>query len=144
MAVTLTVANEWKYEMGLGAVDVSGDTFKVILMADGFVFNKDSHGTYSDVSGSEIDNSGGYTVGGYSLTAATAWAQDNTGDRGRITWQDKTFTASGAAFDTFCAAIIYDDTHASDVILGCIDFGQDIDVADGNSFQLQDMAYNKA
>ena len=149
-AVTLTVSNEFKYQMGLGAVNCSSDTFKVILMADGFTFNKDTHGTYSDVSASEITNAGGYTVGGYTLTVDSAWAQDNTGDESGLTFVDKTFTASGAAFDTFCAAIIYDDTHANydfgtsvDVILGCIDFGQNIDVADGNSFQLQDMGYDK-
>ena len=144
MAITLTVSNEWKYEMGIEGVNLSSDTFNVVLMATGFIFNKDTHGTYSDISASEITDAGGYTVGGEALTAATAWAQDNTNDRGRISWQDKTFTAGTAAFDTFCAACIVDVTNASDVVLGCIEFGQDIDVAAGNSFQLQDMAYNKA
>lgn len=141
MAVTLTIPNEFKFEKGKGAIDFSSDSFKIILMASGFTFAKDTHGTYSDVSASEIDNSGGYTVGGYTLSTTTAWNQDDTGDRGLIEWTDKVFTASGAAFDTFCAAIIYDDSHASKVIVGCIEFGQDIDVADGTSFTVQDMSY---
>lgn len=141
MAVTLTIPNEFKFEKGKGAVDFSSDSFKIILMATGFVFAKDTHGTYADVSASEITNAGGYTVGGQALAITTAWNQDNTGDRGYIAFTDEVFTASGAAFDTFCAAIIYDDTHASDVIVGCIEFGQDIDVADGNSFTVEDMSY---
>lgn len=143
MAVTRTVSNKWKYEMGLGSVDISSDTFKVILMESAFVYDQDTHGLYSDVSGSEITDTGGYTVGGETLTAATAWAQDNTNDRARVSWQDKTFTAGTAAFDTFCAACILDTTHASSVVVGCIEFGEDIDVSAGNSFQLQDLAYNK-
>lgn len=144
MAVTCTISNEFKYEKGLGAVLFNSHTFKVILMADGFVFNPDTHGTYSDVSASEITSAGGYTVGGYALSVDSAWAQNNTDNTAEIAWVDKTFTASGAAFDTFCAAIIYDDTHASDVIVGCIDLDQSIDIADGGSFQLQDMGYTSA
>lgn len=144
MAVTLTVPNGFKYEMGIGAVDMSSNAHKVILMASGFVFNPDTHSTYASLSASEITNAGGYTVGGYALTVDSAWAQDDVNNRASITWMDKTFTASGAAFNTFCAAVIYNDTHASDLVIGCIAFGQDINVADGNSFQLQDMGYNKA
>lgn len=147
MAVTLTVSNEFKYEMGIESIDLSSDTCKVILMASGFTYDPDSHGTYGDVSASEITSAGGYTVGGYNLTVDSAWAQNNTDDTAEITWDDKTFTASGAAFDTFCAAVIVvtvdGTTDSTDIILGCIEFGQDIDVADGNSFQLQDIGYTK-
>ena len=145
MAVVLTVSNKFKFEMGQGKINFTSDAFKVILMKSGFVFDKDAHGVYADISANEITNAGGYTVGGYALTADSAWAQDNTGDKASITWVDKAFTASGAAFDTFCAAIIFDDTPTSpaDIIVGCITFGQDIDVADGNNFQLTDMGYDK-
>jgi len=147
MAVTLTVSNKFKYEMGIESVDLSSDTCKVILMESGFVYDKDVDGTYAQVSTEEITTAGAYTAGGYALTVDSAWAQDNANDKAAITWVDKTFTASGAAFDTFCAAIIIlsvdATTDSTDVIIGCIEFGQDIDVADGNSFQLQDLGYDK-
>ena len=147
MAITLTVSNKFKYEMGIESVDLSSDTVKVILMESGFVYDKDADGTYANVSADEITSAGGYTVGGEALTVDSAWAQDNTNDRAAITWVDKTFTASGAAFDTFCAAILVltvdATTDTTDVVIGCIEFGQDISVADGASFQLQDMGYNK-
>jgi hypothetical protein len=144
MAVTLSIPNKLFYEMGIEGVNFSSDTFKVILMGDGFTFNPDTHGTYSDVSASEITSAGGYTVGGVTLTADSAWAQNNTDDNSGMTWNDEIFTASGAAFDTFCAAIIYDDDNASDVIIGCIDLGQNIDIAAGSSFQLQDLGFKLA
>lgn len=144
MAITRSIPNEFLFESGKSAIDFSNDDFKVILMASGFTFNPDTHGTYSDVSASEIDNSGGYTVGGYALVESSAWAQNNTDNTAEIAWADHTFTASGAAFDAFCAAIIYDDTHASDVIVACIALGQDISLADGSSFQLQDLGFKKS
>jgi len=143
MAITRTVSNEFKFESGKASVNLSSDTFKIVLMASGFTFDPDTHGDYADISASEITSAGGYTVGGESITVDDAWAQDNTGNRGRITWADKTLTASGAAFDTFCAVCIIDVT-ASNLVIGCIELGQDIDIPDGSSFQLQDMAYNKA
>ena len=141
MAVTLTVSNEFKFEKGKGMVDFSSDSFKIILMESGFVFDPDADGVYADISAEEITSAGGYTVGGYALSTTTAWNQDNANDRAYIEWTDKVFTASGAAFDTFCAAIIYDDDHGSDVIVGCIEFGTDIDVPDAGTFTVTNMAY---
>ena len=137
----LTVPNEFKYENGKGANDFSAHSYKIILMGSGFVFDKDAHGTYADVSASEISGNGGYTVGGQALTVDSAWAQDDANDKGAIAWEDATFTASGAAFDDFCAAIIYNDSHASDLIVGCIDFETDLSVPDGLTFQIQNMGF---
>lgn len=141
---TRTVSNQFKYEKGIGAVDFSSDVFKIALMGTGFVFDKDAHGTWSDVSASEISTAGGYTAGGEALSVSSAWAQDDTDDQADISWSDHTFTASGSAFDAIAAAIIYDDDHASDVIVGAIEFDSDITVSDGNSLQLQSLGYNDA
>ena len=137
----LTVANEFKYENGKGANDFSTHSYKLILMASGFTFDKDAHGTYADVSASEISANGGYTVGGQVLTVDVAWAQDNANDKGAIAWNDVSFTASGAAFDDFCAAIIINDSHAGDLIVGCVDFETDLSVPDGLTFQIQNLGF---
>lgn len=141
MATTVTVSNEFKYEKGKEGVDFSSDTFKLVLLESGFTFDPDTHGTYSDISGDEITSAGGYTVGGETLSVDSAWAQNNTDDEAAIEWADKALTASGADFDTFCAAAIIDDSHASKVVVGCLELGQDIDVPDGQSFLFQNLKF---
>ena len=138
----LTVPNEFKYDNGRKLNDFSADVYKIMLMADGFTFDKDTHGTVSDLSASEITSAGSYARG--TLSVSTAWSQDNSGDKGAIEWSNFTFAASGAAFDDFSAAIVYNDTHASDLIVGCIDFEMTITLVNGNSFQMQNLGFDAA
>ena len=140
---SLQVANRFKYEMGLGTINMSSDSFKVALMDVSFTFDRDNHGIWADVSSHDIATTGGYTAGGSVLTTETAWAQDNGNDRAFMEWANETFTATGANMETFSAAVLYNDTHANDVILGCITFDTAIAVTDGNNFQLQDMGYDE-
>lgn len=141
MAVTLTIPNEFFFERGKGTIDFSSHTFKLVVMASGFTFARDTHGTYADVSASEITTAGGYGIGGYTLTVGAAWAQDDVNDKAVITWVDKVITASGAAFDTFNGAVIIDGSHASKVIIGHVALGADIDVADGASFTFKNLSF---
>lgn len=136
----LTVPNEFKYENGKGNNDFSTDTYKIMLMADTFTFDKDTDGTVSDVSADEISSTGSYAR--ITLTVDSAWAQDNTNDKGSIAWNNVTFTASGGDFDDFGSAIIYNDSHASDLIVGHIDFEQTISLVSGNSFQMQSLGFD--
>ena len=138
----LSLSNRFKYEQGLGTNDFSSDTYKIMLMAAGFSFDPDAHGTKADVAASEISSNGGYTE--QTLAVNSAWVQDNTNDKGALTWNNVTWTASGAAFDNFRAAIIYNDTHASDIIVGCIDFETDLSVPDGLTFQVQNLGFEAA
>jgi len=139
---TVTISNRFKYEKGIGTIDFSSDTFKAILMVSGFTFDPDSHGTYSDVSGSEVANGNGYTSGGATLSVSSAWVQDNTGDQATITWSNVTWTASGGPIPDFDAAIIYDDSHANDVIVGCIALDSTVSLSAGSGFQLQNIGYD--
>lgn len=136
----LTVPNEFKYDNGRMLNNFSSHTYRIMLMNTTFTFNKDTHGTVSDVSANEITSAGGYAQA--TLSVDSAWAQNNTDDRGNISWDNVTFTASGAAFDNFKSAIIYNDTHASDLIVGHIDFEATISLANGNSFQLQSLGFD--
>ncbi|MGB5217107.1 MAG: hypothetical protein WBN66_02295 [Smithella sp.] len=135
---TMTTPNEFKFESGKGANNFSSHVYKLMLMADGFVFNKDTHGTVEDVAASEITSAGGYAR--KTLVVDSAWAQDDANDKAVISWVDVTFTPSGAAFDDFCAAIIYNDTHAGDLIVGCIAFDATLTVPDGQSYQIQNIS----
>ncbi len=139
---TRTLSNQFKYEKGIGAVDFSSDTFYVALMGTGFVFDPDAHGVWADISASEISTAGGYTTGGEAMSVSSSWTQDDTNDQASISWNNHTFTASGADFDAIAAAIVYDYTHASNLIVGAIEFDSDINVSDGNSLQLQDLGFD--
>lgn len=139
---TRLVSNQFKYEKGAGAVDLSSDTFKIALMGTGFSFNQDTHGEWSDVSGYEILSSGGYTPGGEVLIIDSAWVQDNANDRGTIFWVDHTFVPSGGSFASVSAAVIYDSTHSSNLIVGAIEFDEDVSVPEGVDLMFQNLGFD--
>ena len=142
MAVTKTVSNRMKYELGKGAVDFSSDSFKAILTNTSFVFDKDNDETYSDVTSDEISNGNGYTTCGAALVVGTAWNQDDSNDMGEIEFNDVTWTASGDDIEEFNGLLVYDDTHASKIVVGHIDFGEDIEITDGNHFTCKEIGFN--
>lgn len=126
-------SNKLKFLLAKKVIDFSADTFKIILMQSGFVFNKDTHEGYADVSGSELGTANGYTAGGATLTGV-AVTEDDTDDRCEITWNNVSWTASGGPIGPSPGAIIYDDTvttPTADPIIGYIDFGGNQTQADG-------------
>lgn len=123
-------ANKIKYLLATGAIDFSSDVFKIILMESGFTFNRDTHHYYADVSGQELPTANGYTAGGETLAGVTV-TEDDTDDRTEVEWNNVSWTASGGPIGPTPGAIIYDDTHADDAIVGYIDFGSEYTQADG-------------
>lgn len=139
MAITITLSNHWKYQLGKKLVDVSADTFKIILMNDSFAFDKDAHATLADVIASpsaELETGYGYTQQDKALSGGT-WAEDDTNDKGARTFDNVTWTASGGDIGPTGSAVIYDDTTSDDTVVGCIDFGTDYTIPNGSSFQIQ-------
>lgn len=138
MAVVITVSNHWKYQLGKKAVDVSADTFKIILMNTTFAFDKDAHATLADVLGSpsdELETGNGYTQQNKELSGGS-WAENDTSDKGIRTFDSPSWTASGGDIGPTGCAIIYDDTSADKTVVGCIDFGTDYTIPDGSSFTI--------
>lgn len=138
MSIVVTLSNHWKYQLGKKLVDVSGDTFKIILMNDTFAFDKDAHATLADVIASpsaELATNYGYTQQNKELSGGT-WAEDDAGDKGIRTFDDVSWTASGGSIGPTGCAIIYDDTTADKTVVGCIDFGTDYTIPSGASFQI--------
>ena len=151
MAVTRTLSNEFKLELGKGSIDLSDATtgaFRVILMNTTFAFNRDTHGTYEDIKADELATLNGYTKLDKALVADSAWAQDDVNDKAAISWENPTWTAASGSIGPTGAAIVlqYDATGTvtgdNSLIVGCIDFGEDITVTDGVSFQLQNMGFD--
>lgn len=138
MAITETLSNHWKYQLGKKMVDVSADTFKIILMNDSFAFDKDAHATLADVIASpsaELATGYGYTRQNKALSSGS-WAEDDTNDKGIRTFDNVSWTASGGSIGPTGSAVIYDDTTADKTVVGCIDYGTDYTIPDGASLQI--------
>lgn len=130
---TTEAANKLKYALATKQIDFANDTFKIILMATGFTFNKDTHHGYADVSASELANGNGYSTGGNTL-AGVAVTEDDVDDRTEVSWSNTSWSASGGAIGPSPGAIIFDDTPTTpqaDPIVGFIDFGGEQTQADG-------------
>ena len=125
-------SNRIKYLLATKVIDFANDSFIICLMAEGFVFNKDSHHQYSDISASELSTAYGYTVKTKAL-AGVAVTEDDANDRTSITWNAASWTAAGGAIGPAAGAIIIDDTAANDPIVGYIDFGGSFTQADGGT-----------
>lgn len=128
-----TVSNKMKYLLATKAIDFSADSFKIILMASGFVFNADTHHGYADVSASELATGYGYTRNTKTLAGA-AVTEDDTDNRCKVTWSNVTWAAIGGSIGPTPGAIVFDDTvttPTADPIVGYIDFGGEQTQADG-------------
>jgi hypothetical protein len=131
-------SNKLKFLLASKIIDFANDSFKIVLMQSGFVFNKDTHHGYADISASELATGNGYTANTKTL-AGVAVTEDDTDDRCEVTWNNVTWTAAGGAIGPTPGAIIYDDSvvaagvTVADPVVGYIDFGGDQTQADGGT-----------
>lgn len=143
MAVVATPSNHFKYQLADGKIDLDTDTLKIILMNNTFAFNKDDDATLAGVTGDQLSTANGYTQDDETL-GSVAISEDDTNDRMQMTCDDPSWTASGGSIGATGAAIIYDDTTSDDTVIGCIDFGTDYTIGDGESFTVKDIIINLA
>ena len=114
--------------IGDGTIDLDTHTFKVQLHSSSYTPSA-SHSVLADLS-AELSTGAGYTAGGVALGSVT-WA--HSGTTATFDAADATWTASGGDFGPYRYAVIYDDTAASDELLGYIDLGGDFTTTDGNT-----------
>lgn len=79
----------------------------------------------------EIAAGHGYVAGGAAITGQDA---SQTGGVLSLVGDDVQFEASGGAIATFRYAVLYDDTHATDGLIGWWDYGAAVTLGDGEIF----------
>ena len=105
------VPNSFKAMLWKAQIDGLNDTFKIILMQDGFTFNQDDHNCYADVIDHELTTGNGYTQGTYELTGVSIDI-DDVADIIEVSWNNATWNATGGSLSA-SGAIIYNDTTAT-------------------------------
>lgn len=138
MAVTAYVyGNFMKNVLSGKVVDWLNHPIKVMLCSSAYVPDQDAHQTKADVTG-EITGTG-YTAGGAALANKTITydAASNTTilDADDVVWTNSTLTAR--------YAVIYDDYGATDadkLLLGYVDFGQNMSSSNGDFKIVWDVA----
>ena len=82
----------------------------------------------------EIAAGNGYTAGG---TAVTVTASSQTSGTYKLVGNSVTYTASGGSIAQFRYAVLYNSTPANGNLIGWWDYGSEVNVTSGNSFQVQ-------
>ena len=112
--------------LGLGAVNLNTDVLKVYLT------NAAPSASADDVIGdlAEIAAENGYAAGGEDVQNLYSEANGT----GTLTGTDVVWTAVGGSFGPFRYVVMYDDTHASDILVAWWDYGSSITVLTGETF----------
>lgn len=123
---TFSKFNAFVEYLAEAGANLGSDSLKVMLSN---VAPVASNSVKADLT--EISAANGYTAGG---TAATISSSSQTSGTYTLVLADVVFTASGGSIGPFRYATLYDDTHASDILIGFWDYGSSITLASGESF----------
>lgn len=125
MAVALTLYTATKTEIGLGSFNLNTDTLKAALtntapQASDTVWNTTVYPAPAAANG--------YTAGGHDT--------QNLFSAGKLTGTDIVITATAGGIGPFRYVILYDDTNASDKLIGYYDYGSSITLNEGETLTI--------
>jgi hypothetical protein len=106
-----------------GKHDFGSHVFKVAL--SNTAPNAATHTQLSDIT--QIAAGNGYVTGGFTLDTVVL---SEAGGTAKVTIADEVILASGGAMAAFRYAVIYNDTSASDLLLGYYDYGSSVTLND--------------
>jgi hypothetical protein len=129
------LSNHFKYQVCTKKIDFGADVFRGHLMNNAFVFNKDTHATYADISASELATANGYTQN-TKVLAGVVPLEDDVGNQFKATWTNTSWTASGGSIGPSNGMCISDPTTVDATVVGFIDFGAAQTAADGGNFNV--------
>ena len=132
-ASTFTFYQDFKEQLGKGVHNLSTHTFKWAFT--NAAPNAGTHAALADIT--QISTGGGYTGGaGGGVSVTTGYTE--SGGTGTFTATDVTFTASGGSVGPFRYVALYNDTASSpaDALVGWVDYGSAITLADGEPLVL--------
>ena len=131
-SATFTLFQDFKEQLGKSQHNLASDTIKVALTNSA---PSATDATLSQIT--QISASGGYTAGaggGYSLTGVS---YTETSGTGTFTHTDPfVITASGGSVGAFRYLVYYNDTSASDKLIGYLDYGSSITLADTETISI--------
>jgi hypothetical protein len=128
---TFTPFDCFAQDVGRGVHDLDTDTLKVALTNT--APDAATDGVLSDIT--QIANGNGYTTGGATL-ANNAYSQ--TSGTGKLTGDDVVWTSVTGNMGPFRYAVLYNDTSATDALIGYLDRGSSLtlDGTNGDTFTL--------
>lgn len=130
MAVTIQLYNHTPKLFGNAEINLSG--MKVMLLNNSATFTA-ANTSVSSVSSNQVSGNG-WTAGGITLAGVTV-AVSTTNDA-TLDANDIVVTATGGAIGPAFKAVIYDDAHASDLLVAFIDFGGSQEAGVGTDFRI--------
>ncbi len=134
---TFVLFDDFGEDLGLKVHNLSSDTLKIPLTNS--APNQTTGSVLGDIT--QIANGNGYLTGGTnsggSGLASQSYSETSAGSGvWRLNAADYVFTASGGSIATFRYVVIYNDTAASDQLIGYLDYGSAVDVTSGNTFTI--------
>lgn len=117
--------NDFSEQLARGVHNFASHAFKLLLTNT--APNAATHTVKSDLT--EISAGNGYSAGGLTLSVSVSESSGVT----KILITDTTLTASGGPIGPFRYAAIYNDTAASDNLIGYYDRGSSITLDDTDS-----------
>lgn len=131
---TFTKFNSFVEAVAEKVHNLGSDTLKVVLTNSA---PSASNTVLANIT--QISNGNGYTTGG---TAATTSSSAQTSGTYKLVLADVVFTASGGSMGPFRYAVLYNDTAASDELIGYWDYGSAVTLASGETFTVDFDATN--
>lgn len=119
-----TTFEEFADAFGQGDHHLDSDTLKLVIISNGVTPTAgDTTPTYSDYSGSEVSNGGGYVTGGLTLAYGGVTRWQEAAGVATLDADNITITQNGSGFTNGYWGILINDTHASKAAIGFIDLG---------------------
>ena len=121
--------NAFVADVGNKVHNLGADTLKIMLSNTAPAA---ANAIKTDIT--EIAAGNGYAAGG---TAVTVTSSAQSGGTYKLVGNNVTFTAAGGSIAQFRYAVLYNSTAASGNLIGFWDYGTEVNVTNGNSFQVQ-------